>query len=441
MKEIVPIVYASDENFLLQTYVSIYSVLTNRKNDYYLKFFILVPENCQIYHYNTAWSYDRYSIEYIKVLEQYFQNTHSTLQNITKPTFYRLIIPLLLPQYKKCVYLDGDTVCCNDILKLYDTDLENNYFAASKGAIINFNKLNVEHILDIPDAENYVNAGVLIMNLELMRQKNMVEKFMEYSVKGYPCQDQDVLNKCCYGKIKILPMKNNVYCNVFSAPENIIEQRFDKEDIAEARNNPTVIHYPREYSKPWKNINAAEGYRWWNYAEQAIDKEKLVPIKKDAENWLKRYDYFNLQKRAEQCTGLVIFGYSEIGCRVCDGIIKKYPEKIRAFCDNDQRKQGLRYKSYRVISIEQLKAEFADALIIITSQNYSNIIKNQLIELGFEQDKIVIYRKKTIDYFYSFQKSSFDEVCKDILLDDISLEACRNDGVDEIRKYVKCKNS
>lgn len=440
MKEIIPIVYASDENFLLQTYVSIYSVLANRKNDYYLKFFIFVPENCQIFRYDTAWSYDRYSIEYITVLKQYFQNTHSTLQNITKPTFYRLIIPLLLPQYKKCIYLDGDTVCCNDILKLYDTDLENNYFAASKGAIMNFNKSSVEEILDIPNAENYVNAGVLVMDLELMRQKNMVEKFLEYSAKGYPCQDQDVLNKCCYGKIKILPMKNNVYCNVFSAPENIIEQRFSKEDIAEARKNPTVIHYPREYSKPWKNINAAEGYRWWNYAEQAIVKEKLVSIKKDAENWLKRYDYFNLQKRAEQCTGLVIFGYSEIGCRVCDEIIKKYPDKIRAFCDNNQSKQGLRYKSYRVISIEQLKAEFADALIIITSQNFSDIIKKQLIKLDFGQDKIVIYRKKTIDYFYSFQKSAFAEICADILLDNISLEACRDDGVVEIQKYVKGKN-
>ena len=67
MKEIIPIVYASDENFLLQTYVSIYSVLANRKNDYYLKFFIFVPENCQIFRYDTAWSYDRYSIEYITV--------------------------------------------------------------------------------------------------------------------------------------------------------------------------------------------------------------------------------------------------------------------------------------------------------------------------------------------------------------------------------------
>lgn len=429
MNRTVSIVYASDENFLLQTYVSIYSVLANRTDDYNLKFFILVPENCQSWHLDNEWTYRNYSIEYIKVARRYFEDVNITLQNITKPTFYRLLIPVLLPRHKKCIYLDGDTICCNDILELYETDLENSYLAASKGAVMNFNKSDVEEILGIPDAENYVNAGVLVMNLELMRQKSMVERFMKCSVKGYPCQDQDVLNKCCYGKIKILPMKNNVYCNVFSAPDSVIMQRFGKNEIAEARNNPIVIHYPREYSKPWKNINAAEGYRWWNYAEKAIDKGKLVPVKKDAENWLKRYDYYNLFRKIEQCTNLILFGFSEIGCQMCDQINKKYPNKMVAFCDNDLKKQGLEYKTYKVIGTSELKIKFRKSLIIITSQNYSDIIRKQLLQLGIEEEKIIIYRKKNIDYFYSFKTSFLENVCTDILLDDISGESCLKDGV------------
>ena len=439
--EAISIVYASDNNFLVQTYISIYSVLVNRKSDYFIRFFIMVPEECIEQHYNSNWNYAKYSIDYIRVSKEYFQDTNITLQNITKPTFYRLLIPLFLNQYDKCIYLDGDTICCNDILELYKIDLEDNYFAASKGAIMNFNKSNVAEILDIPEADSYINAGVLVMNLELMRQNNMVDKFLEYSEKGYPCQDQDVLNKCCYGRIKILPMKNNVYCNVFSAPKEITRQRFDEEEIEEAINNPVMIHYPREYSKPWKNINAAEGYRWWACAEKAIDKNVLVSLKDTAENWLKRYDYHELFTKIKQSTDVVLFGYSEIGCKLCKEIDKIYPNRIRAFCDNDKKKQGLEYETYTVINVDNLREKFNEALVVITSQNYSEAIKKQLLELGFKENKLVIYRKKIIDYVYSFQESYVQEVCKEIALDEISMQDCVDSGVAQMQRYVENKNS
>lgn len=437
METIVPIVYASDENFLLQTYVSIYSVLANRKKKYFFKFFIMVPKECKEIEYDVSWQYVNYSIEYLKVSKTYFEDTDITLQNITKPTFYRLLIPNYLKQYDKCIYLDGDTICCNDILELYNIDLEDNFIAASKGAIINFNKLSVAEILDIPDATDYINAGVLVMNLELMRKKNMVEKFIEHSEKRYPCQDQDVLNKCCYGKIKLLAMKNNVYCNVFSAPKSIVEQRFNDVEIEEALSAPVIIHYPREYSKPWKNIKAAEGDRWWKYAAKAIDSNKLNPLRDTAENWLTRYDYHKLFMKIEQNTNIVLFGYSEIGCMLCDEIEKKYPQRIRAFCDNDKKKQELTYKTYTVINAERLKERYSNALVVVTSQNYSEAIKKQLLELGFKEEQLVIYRKKTIDYVYSFRKSSIDNVCRDIVLDKISLQDCVNSGVVQMQKYIE----
>lgn len=437
MEIIVPIVYASDENFLLQIYVSIYSVLANRKENYFIKFYIMVPEECKGIEYDVSWQYGNYSIEYLKVSKTYFEDTNITLQNITKPTFYRLLIPNFLKQYDKCIYLDGDTICCNDIFELYNTDLEDNFMAASKGAIMNFNKLSVAEILDIPDATDYINAGVLVMNLELMRKKNMVEKFIECSEKGYPCQDQDVLNKCCYGKIKLIPMKNNVYCNVFSAPKIITKQRFNDKEIEEAVKNPVIIHYPREYSKPWKNKNAVEGYRWWKYAEQAIDENKLTLLRDTADNWLKRYDYYDLFMKIEQNADVVLFGYSEIGCKLCDEIEKKYPNKIRAFCDNDINKQGLEYEIYKVVNVVELKEKFNEALVVITSQNYSEAIKMQLLGLGFKEDKLVIYRKKIIDYVYSFQENCIGDVCRDIALDEISRQDCINSGVVQMQKYIE----
>lgn len=432
----ISIVYASDQNFLIQTYVSIYSVLSNRKKDYYIHFCILVPEECDALTYDFDWDYDNYEIEYINISKEYFQDVKITLQNISKPTFYRLLIPLLLCEYDKCIYLDGDTICCNDILELYNSDIEAYYFGAVKGMIMNLNVERVALILDVPSADDYINAGVLVMNLKKMRQDQMVDKFMEYCKKGYPCQDQDVLNKCCYGKIRILSPKYNIYCNAFVAPRNISLQRYSIDELNEAITNPTIIHYPREYSKPWKNENAAEGHRWWKYAEDALGVEKLLSLKNSANEWLKRYCYRDLFENVNSCSQVILFGFSEIGRLLCDEIDEKYPNKIKAFCDNDYAKHNHEYKGYKVIDVEQLVRDYKDALIVITSQNYSDNIKNQLLELKFKEDKLVIYRKKTIDYIYSFQNSSINEVCRDIALDKISLQDCIKSGVVEIQKYV-----
>ena len=397
MKKIIPIVYASDENFLIQTYVSIYSILINRKKDYEINFFIFVPNDCSRHNYDSAWEFERYNIEYIQVSKSYFQNVNITLQNITKPTYYRLLIPLFLTYYDKCLYLDGDTICCSDIFELYETNVENNYIAAVRGAIINFESIEIEKRLNIPSAQNYINAGVLVMNLKQMRQDNMVEIFIEHSSKGYLCQDQDVLYKCCYGKIKNLPMKYNVYCSVFSVPREITKQRFEESEIIDAISNPVIVHYPREYSKPWKNINAVEGYRWWDCAESAVSGEILTDLKYSALNYMKQYSYCDLLKSVGQQACIVLFGFSEIGCKLYNQLKKEYPNKIVVFCDNDKSKVGRKDNKYDVLDSKQLKQLHSNSFIIITSQNYSNMIKKQLEQLGFKEDKIAIYRKKTFD--------------------------------------------
>ena len=68
MTKIIPIVYASDENFLPQTYVSICSVLTNRKEDYFIRFYILVPEECRVGQYDDKWDFKQYDIELAKLI-------------------------------------------------------------------------------------------------------------------------------------------------------------------------------------------------------------------------------------------------------------------------------------------------------------------------------------------------------------------------------------
>ena len=89
-----------------------------------------------------------------------------------------------------------------------------------------------------------------------------------------------------------------------------------------------------------------------------------------------------------------------------------------------------------MIDVEKLKWDYHDVLVVITSQNYSKLIQKQLLEMGFLRDNLVIYRKKTLNYVYSFDKDYWAKMWKDIVIDDISTKECLNSGISEIEKYI-----
>ena len=55
--------------------------------------------------------------------------------HVSKACFLRLLIPLLFPELDRALYVDVDTLCLGDITELYNTDFENNYLLACRGAI------------------------------------------------------------------------------------------------------------------------------------------------------------------------------------------------------------------------------------------------------------------------------------------------------------------
>ena len=136
---------------------------------------------------------------------------------------------------------------------------------------------------------------------------------------------------------------------------------------------------------------------------------------------MERYDYSILFEKISKCKQAVVFGYSEIGQSFCDEIEEKYPNKVVCFCDNDKKKWGKTYKGYEVKNVLEIKEKFSTALIVITSQNYSDIIEKQLIdENGFSSENIIIYRKKDEKYIQNTDKKFWGEIKEDISQDSIS---------------------
>lgn len=265
MNDIV-IVYAfSGDLYAKLTSISMTSImLNNRKRK--IHFVLLVDQGYRDVDglFDDINAFENCDIEFISVNQSIFEGAELHIPHINHATYFRLKLPELLPSVDKCIYLDCDTIIVSDISDLYDIEI-NNYLIAgvlAPGYINNTkSKIYCEKI-GIHDLKSYVNAGVLLFNLNLMRQRNVSSDFMKYISCEFPSQDQDIINKVCYGKILPLDVKYNVMTKYAEWSIEEYGESFDLELINSAWNFPTIIHYADKI-KPWDEPNSYFASEWW----------------------------------------------------------------------------------------------------------------------------------------------------------------------------------
>lgn len=173
----------------------------------------------------------------------------------TLTIYFRLFIPSMFPQYDKGIYIDSDIVLTDDIAKMFDIDIGENYIGAC----------NDLSIADIPplvaytekavgvNAKEYINSGVLLMNLKKMRDDDLEGHFLALLNKYHfdsIAPDQDYLNAMCNGKIYYLEEKWDTMPN----------------DAKPMLTETSLIHY-NLFSKPWCYDGIQYEEQFWNYAQ------------------------------------------------------------------------------------------------------------------------------------------------------------------------------
>ena len=266
----IPIVLSSDDKYALYMYTTMISLLENKnKNTYYI-FYLLVPFEFSKSNakkiLSIAEKYICY-IHFIKVDEKMFNYIKMHIHHITLPTYYRLLIGDLLPnEIDKCIYLDNDICACKDLSKLFNIDIKDNYLAGVVSPFYYFNEERNCKRLNISSMRQYLNAGILLMNLKEIRKENMTQKFIELSKRNYYFQDQDVLNVACFGKILTLPPKYNVQVLALKEHTPLLIKLYGEKDIIEAKNDPYIIHYSNK-RKPWNSLRIYMEEYWWSIAK------------------------------------------------------------------------------------------------------------------------------------------------------------------------------
>lgn len=167
-------------------------------------------------------------------------------------TYYRLFIPELYPELSKALYLDCDLVLREDVAQLYDLPLGDDLVGAVPdgvvGSVTEF-KLYVQNRLDMPHSDHYFNAGVLLMNLDALRQWNFAERFLDLlnRVTFRVGQDQDYLNVLCRGRVRYFGYEWN------TMPTGVGVRK------------PKLIHYNMD-AKPWRRDGVKYEKDFWQWA-------------------------------------------------------------------------------------------------------------------------------------------------------------------------------
>lgn len=173
-------------------------------------------------------------------------------------TYYRLVVCSLLPEkVKKVLYLDCDILVRSSLMELWNTDISSAYFAGVQDTTGKNSRISVE----LSCEDDYVNAGVLLMNIEKMRKDGMEKKFFEYLMhKNYRVEfnDQGILNHCCNFGIKLVNPKYN-----FMIPYDRYDRKklikiiqkpkfYSDGAIEEAKMDPVIVHFAGyAFSRPW----------------------------------------------------------------------------------------------------------------------------------------------------------------------------------------------
>ena len=169
-----------------------------------------------------------------------------------KEMYYRILAAYILPDtIDKILYLDPDIIVIKPLDNFYSTKLDNNFFAAcshTKKFLTAVNRIR----LGIDENCPYINSGVMLMNLKLLREKQNIQDIINYvneKSDAFILPDQDIIT-ALYGKKTLIAdtMKYNLSDRLITM-NNAIPGK-EKIDISWVKNNTVIIHYYGK-NKPW----------------------------------------------------------------------------------------------------------------------------------------------------------------------------------------------
>ena len=279
----IAIAFTVNDSYAQHCCVAMASALENNKSEF-LDIYIFTDyfsdRNRQLFEQTVRRYGDGNRLSFIIVEDSALKKLRLNISYITHHTYYRFLLPELLPELDRILYLDSDLVVNGPLRPLWETSLDGYYCAGVKDSWIE--QISYKYRLGMSQAELYINAGVILMNLEQMRKDQAADQLLQTATqKGtqFEYQDQDVINTTFRGgKIKELPGIYN-----YTATD----------DKFHTVKDPVIIHYNGDV-KPWSTERRCPN----SMASRYFTYLRLTPYKKFRSEFVRSRILRTLKKAA-----------------------------------------------------------------------------------------------------------------------------------------------
>lgn len=174
-------------------------------------------------------------IDVTEIYETEFGKCLNETAYCTPYTLLRLLADKIENIPDKLLYLDIDMMAASDIAELYNTDITDYEYAAVK-----------EKYGSIFIRPDYINAGMLLLNMKKIKETGMLNKSRELiKTKKMLFADQDAIFRSTTKK-KLLPRKYNE------------QSKFNRKDTV-------ICHFCKRLL--WRPYPHTENYKQWNVEE------------------------------------------------------------------------------------------------------------------------------------------------------------------------------
>jgi lipopolysaccharide biosynthesis glycosyltransferase len=169
----------------------------------------------------------------------------------------RTLLPEVLPDVSRVLYLDGDTLVADSISSLWGTQLD-----APIAAVANVVEPTLyAHVrrLGVEDPRAVFNSGVLLMDLDRMRRENSFDALAAFAREWPPDDlvwpDQDAYNAVFAGRWQSLHPRWNAQNSLWMWPA-WAGAVFGEAVVQQARSAPAILHFEGPHlCKPWHYLS------------------------------------------------------------------------------------------------------------------------------------------------------------------------------------------
>ena len=224
-----------------------------------------------------------------------FYNPKKDLENVKvyiasvvypEEAYYRLLAPWVLSNYNKAIIMDCDIILKKDIVNLYNENIDGFLVGAVKDIVwqglVNNPALDIkeyiENEMNLDNPYNYINTGVMVMNLNSFRELYNKEDIIDFiKSKKMRKQEQDILNMLVKDKVKFLELEYNFYTETNSwVTEQInFAPLKSKKKYYKVKQKPIIIHYAN-IPKPWNDTEIEFAEEFWKVARETIFYETII---------------------------------------------------------------------------------------------------------------------------------------------------------------------